>query len=120
MTRNTDVRIMSDPDMRLSVADRILQGLKEAIPCARGELELRTTVVEVPPRPMSPREIIRLRESMGRDRRTFALELDVSESTLRRWERGDQCPSAKSLSRLQKAKARAETRETSPYHKSSV
>ncbi len=45
---------------RPPLSERIRQGLEDAILCARGELEVRTTVVEVAPRPMSPREIIRL------------------------------------------------------------
>jgi DNA-binding transcriptional regulator YiaG len=100
---------MEVPNERPPLADQIKQGLEDAILCARGELELRTTVVEVAPRPMSPPEIIRLRESLGLDRRAFALALDVTESTLRSWERGDRSPSATSLGRLHKVKAEAET-----------
>lgn len=100
---------MKKSDERKSVADQIKDGLQDAILCARGQLELRTTIVEVAPQPMTPQEIVRLRESLGLDRRSFALALDVTERTLKSWEQGDRSPSVASLNLLHKVKAQEET-----------
>lgn len=100
---------MKEPDEPLSVADQIMEGLGDALLYARGELDLRTSVVEVDDPLMSPREIVRLRQSQGLDQRTFALVIDVSERTLKCWERGERRPSPASVNKLLQVKAFAET-----------
>ena len=86
---------------RKPLFERLKQGLEEGIRFARGEIKLRTTVLPQEPPPVTPNQVICLRERLGMSRHVFARTLNVSENTLRSWELGTRLPSHAALRLLQ-------------------
>lgn len=86
---------MKDPSKRLSVADQIRKGLEEGIRHARGEITLRTTVVERPDEPpeIDAPTLVALREQSRMSQAVFARLLNVSTKTVQSWEQGVRTPS---------------------------
>lgn len=80
---------------RLSVAEQIRKGLEEAIRHARGEITLRTTVVELPDEPpeIDAPTLMALREQTRMSQAVFARLLNVSTKTVQSWEQGVRTPS---------------------------
>ena len=81
--------------------EHIKAGLEEAIQHTRGQLHLRTTTVIVPPPPLSPKQIVRLRKRMGLTQREFAQLLNVGAKTVQSWERDQRRPTHAALRLLQ-------------------
>jgi DNA-binding transcriptional regulator YiaG len=81
---------MNEHRKRLPVSDQIHKGLEEAIRHARGEIALKTTVVEIPePTPEIPPEVLtKLRTHEGLYLEVFARVLNVPTRTVRSWEAG--------------------------------
>ena len=83
-------RAMSENRKRLPVADQIRKGLEEAIRHAKGEITLKTTVVEVPgpPPEIQPEELTKLRLDNRMSQDVFARVLNVPTRSVRSWEEG--------------------------------
>ena len=68
---------MSDHE-RASFFDRIKKGLEDSIAYSRGELNLRTTTLPLPPPPASPQRVAALRRRLKMSQSVFAATLNVS------------------------------------------
>jgi putative transcriptional regulator len=94
---------MKDSKMRLPVADQIRKGLEEAILHAKGEITLKTTILELPDRPpeIDAAAIAKLRQESGLSQDVFARVLNVSIKTVQSWEQGTRKPSHAALRLIQ-------------------
>jgi putative transcriptional regulator len=94
---------MRDRSQRLSVGDQIRKGLEEAVRHAKGEITLKTTVLELPDPPpeIDAEEVTRLRLDNRMSEDAFARLLNVSPKTVRSWERGTRKPSQAALRLIQ-------------------
>jgi putative transcriptional regulator len=86
---------------RKPLAERVSQGLREAIQFAKGELTLRTTEIPSPPAEIRAKEVTALREKAGMSQAVFARVLNVSTKTVQSWEQGQRKPSRAALRMLQ-------------------
>jgi len=87
-----------------SLAERVKQGLQEAIQHERGEITLRTrdATLKTPPPPVyQAGEIASIRNRLGFSQGVFALRLAVSVKTVRSWEQGSRTPSGAAARLLQ-------------------
>lgn len=102
MLRGREV-ILKETSKRLSVAEQIRKGLEEGIRHARGEITLRTTVVEVPDEPpeIDAPTLVALREQSRMSQAVFARLLNVSTRTVQSWEQGVRTPSQASRRLIQ-------------------
>jgi len=83
----------------------LMQSLDQALQYSHGEqINARTTVLPAPPKPMSRREIIKLRQRLNYSQAVFAHLLNVSVKTLQAWEQGVRVPSDAALKLLTIAK----------------
>jgi putative transcriptional regulator len=96
-------RAMSENRKRLPVADQIRKGLEEAIRHARGEITLKTTMVEIPEPPpeIQPEELAKLRLDNRMSQDVFARVLNVPTRSVRSWEEGKGRPSRAALRLIQ-------------------
>jgi putative transcriptional regulator len=94
---------MNDHRKRLPVADQIRKGLEEAIRHARGEITLKTTVVELPDPPpeIRPEELAKLRRDRQMSQDVFARVLNVPTRTVQCWEDGTRKPAQAALRLIQ-------------------
>jgi putative transcriptional regulator len=94
---------MKERPKRLSVADQIRKGLEEAIRHAKGEMTLKTIVLELPDRPPEVRaeDVARLRLDNQMSQAVFARLLNVSTKTVQSWEHGTRRPSQAALRLIQ-------------------
>jgi putative transcriptional regulator len=94
---------MSENRKRLPVADQIRKGLEEAIRHAKGEITLKTTVVEIPEPPpaIQPEELTKLRLDNRMSQDVFACVLNVPTRSVRSWEEGTRRPSQAALRLIQ-------------------
>ncbi len=99
---------MSRSAKHRSLFGRLKAGLEEGIQFARGEINLRTTTVAVPPPDLSPEAIMGLRRKLKMSRTAFAQLLNVSPKTLQTWEEGARRPARASLRLLQLAQQHPE------------
>ena len=86
--------------------ERLKEGLGDAIRFAKGEIELRTTVVPSPPPELRPRDIVALRKKLNLSQGLFAQALNVSIKTVRSWEAGSVRPERTALRLLQVIRAK--------------
>lgn len=88
---------------RLPVAQRIRKGLEEAIRHAKGEITLKTTVVELPDPPpeIGAEQLTSLRLGSRLSQAVFARVLNVSTKTVQSWEHGTRRPSQAALRLIQ-------------------
>ena len=93
---------------RKPLFERLKGSLNEGIRFARGELNLRTTVLPQDPPPVAPGDVLRLRQRLGMSQSIFARTLNVSAKTLQSWEHGTRRPSQAALRLLQVLNARAD------------
>ncbi len=84
-----------------SIFGELMQGLRETLANARGELTLRTTTLPAPPPRASREHIVRLRRRLGMSQAVFAACLNVSKKTVQSWEQGTRVPAAGELRLLQ-------------------
>jgi putative transcriptional regulator len=77
--------------------------LEEAILHAKGEITLKTTIIEMPDPPpeFSAKEITSLRLQSGMSQAVFAQVLNVSPKTVQSWEHGQRRPSQAALRLIQ-------------------
>jgi putative transcriptional regulator len=88
---------------RPPLAERLKQGLRDAIANERGETDLRSRVIAVPgrPRDYAPEEVAALRRKLGYTQSLLAQALAVSVQTVRSWEQGSRHPSGSAARVLQ-------------------
>lgn len=86
---------MKDSSKRMPVAAQIHKGLEEAVRHARGEITLRTTVVELPDEPpeIDAPTLVAIRGQSRMSQAVFARLLNVSSRTVQSWEQGLRTPS---------------------------
>jgi putative transcriptional regulator len=94
---------MNDHPKRLPVAEQIRKGLEEAVRHARGEITLKTTVVEIPDPPPEIRsdELTKLRLEHRLPQDVFARVLNVPTRTVQAWEEGTRKPAQAALRLIQ-------------------
>lgn len=77
--------------------DELLNSATEALEHAEGKLELRTTVLPQPPKPMSARDVKRLRKRVNASQAVFAKCLNVSPKLVQAWEADRRKPTGAAL-----------------------
>lgn len=84
---------------RLPVAEQIRNGLEEAIRHAKGEITLKTTILEMPDPPpnVGAEELTKLRLKSGMSQAIFAQVLNVSTKAVQSWEQGQRKPTQLAL-----------------------
>src|SRR2546421_9137536 len=83
-------------------------GLAAAIEHAEGRRkDLRTTTLPRPPKQLSAKEIVKVREQLNVSQAVFARYLNISPRTVQSWEQGYGKPSGASLKLLSIANRRA-------------
>lgn len=88
--------------MEKELFDKLTESLNQAIEHAKGERkDLRTTILPRPPKPMTAKEIVALREKLNWSQAVFAAALNVSLKTVQGWEQNLRQPSDASLKLLQ-------------------
>jgi putative transcriptional regulator len=84
-------------------------GLTEAIKHAKGmRKDLRTTTLPRPPKELSAREIVQVRNQMNVSQAVFARYLNISPKTVQSWEQGIGKPNGASLKPLSIARKNPE------------
>ncbi len=86
---------MKSPKVRRPLAERLKTSLEEAIRQARGEITLKTTVVELPDEPpeIDAPTLVAIRGQSRMSQAVFARLLNVSTKTVQSWEQGVRTPS---------------------------
>jgi len=85
--------------------DDLKAGLNAAIEHAQGRRkDMRTTTLPRPPRQLSAKEIVKVREELNVSQAVFAKYLNISPRTVQSWEQGYGKPSGASLKLLSIAK----------------
>jgi putative transcriptional regulator len=94
---------MKSPKGRKPLFERLKTSLEEAIRHAKGEITLKTTVLELPDPPpeVSAQDVTRLRLDNQMSQAVFALLLNVSPKTVQSWEHGTRRPSQAGLRLIQ-------------------
>ncbi len=84
---------------RKPLFERLKAGLEEGILHAKGEITLKTTILEMPDRApdVGVEELTKLRLASGMSQAVFAQRLNVSTKTVQSWEQGAQTPSQAAL-----------------------
>lgn len=85
-----------------NLEDELLNSLKQANDYHDGKITLKSSKVELPemPKPMSSKEIKKIREKHNLSQPVFALFLGVSDKTFKRWEQEGQPTLANASLRL--------------------
>lgn len=83
--------------MKQPLFSQLMESLGEALEHARGKRELRTTVLPRPPRPLSARDVRRLRSRASASQAVFARWLNVSTKLVQAWESGRRAPEGPAL-----------------------
>ena len=86
---------------KLSFFEQVKLGLEQSIAYSRGELNLRTTTLPLPPPPASPRRVAALRRRLGMSQSIFAAALNVSAKLVQSWEQGSRRPGRGDLRLIQ-------------------
>jgi len=83
--------------------ERLMKGMQEGIQHLRGEIQLRTYVLESPDPPpaLKPQDIVHLRQRFKMTQDMFGRVINVSTKTVQSWEQGERRPSQASLRLLQ-------------------
>jgi len=94
---------MKSPKSRKPLFERLKTGLEEGIRHAKGEINLKTTTLEIPDRPpeVGGDELTKLRLKSGMSQAVFARMLNVSTKTVQSWEQGQRRPSQAALRLIQ-------------------
>jgi putative transcriptional regulator len=93
---------------KTSLGQEIISSLEEGLEHARGKIELRSTVAELPEEPpkMSRKTIKDIRKQLNVSQSVLALYLGVSASVVRAWEQGLSTPGGSASRLLQIASVR--------------
>jgi putative transcriptional regulator len=84
--------------------DDLVGGLHDALAHAKGNLDLRTTVLPPPAPKLSPKAIRALRNGLKVSQAAFGRLLNVPVITVAKWEAGDRKPSGAALRLMEIAK----------------
>jgi putative transcriptional regulator len=87
------------------------EAMQDALSFERGKRrDLKATRIQVPrpPKPMSPRDIARIRERLNCSQAVFAVMLNISTKTVQAWEQGSREPGDAALKLLTIAKKHPE------------
>lgn len=79
---------------KMSVYEQLLEGLKEGVAHARGELNLNTTTLPAAAPTLSKTRVVAIRKKIGMSQAVFASYLNVPKKTLQSWEQGARTPKA--------------------------
>ena len=88
---------------RIPLAEQLRKGLEEGIRHLKGEITLKTTILELPDRPpeVEAAELTEIRLASGMSQAVFARLLNVSTRTVQSWEQGQRKPSQAALRLIQ-------------------
>jgi putative transcriptional regulator len=87
--------------IKVNVFDDLRTALQDAAAYERGQsVNLRVTRVPSRPRPISAREIRRIRQALNASQPLFAAYLNVSANAVRSWEQGTRRPRQAALKLL--------------------
>jgi putative transcriptional regulator len=93
MKRKT--KSMAVPRQRRDIFAELKEGMEALAASREGKVTLRTHTVEFKPAPaLSPKELVRVRESLHISRAVFAAYLRTNVRTLENWEQGRAKPNA--------------------------
>ena len=91
--------------MKANVFDDMTEALQDAAAYERGEaVNLRVTRVPARPKPISAKEVRRIRQALNASQALFASYLNVSPNAVRSWEQGTRRPRQAALKLLLIAK----------------
>ena len=91
--------------IKIKIYDDVRQSLHDALAFERGRaVDLRSSEVPAPPKPMKPAEIRKVRESLNASQAIFASFLCVSTKAVQAWEQGVRSPQSTALRLLDIAK----------------
>jgi putative transcriptional regulator len=91
--------------MREALFDQVMESATQAAEHAEGKRkDLRTTIFPKPPKPMSKRDIVKLRQKMKWSQTYLARGLNVSVKTVQAWEQGVRKPAGPTLKLLEIAR----------------
>ena len=91
--------------IKVKMYDDLRRALTDALAYEGGErVDLRVTDLVPPPKPLKPREIRRIRESLHASQAVFANFLCVSPKAVQSWEQGVRRPQSTALRLLTIAK----------------
>jgi len=91
--------------IKVNIFDDLKEALQDVAAYERGEpVNLRVTRVPARPKPISPREIRRIRRALNASQPLFATYLNVSANAVRSWEQGTRRPRQAALKLLTIAK----------------
>jgi len=91
----TTVKASPKRTVRRDLFDELSEGIAALAESRKGKRTLRTHAIEYKPAPrMTPKELIRLRESLKLSRALFAVYLRTNVRTLENWEQGRAKPNA--------------------------
>jgi putative transcriptional regulator len=76
----------------MSVFEQVKTGLEQVLAHGRGELNLKTTALPLPPPPASRAMVIALRKKLKMSQSVFAAALNVSTKLVQSWEQGVRKP----------------------------
>ena len=89
--------------MKKDLFAELIQSAQDAHEHAAGKRELRTTVLPSPPKPMSARDVRRLRDNVNASQAVFASFLNVSPKLVQAWESDRRTPEGAALKLLRLA-----------------
>jgi putative transcriptional regulator len=91
----TTVKVQAKRKSKRDVFAEITEGIAALAEIRQGKRTLRTHSVEFKPAPaVTPKDLIRVRESLNMSRALFALHLRTNVRTLENWEQGRAKPNA--------------------------
>ena len=92
-------------EIKVNIFEDLKEALQDAAAYERGEpLNLRVTSIPARPKPLSPKEVRRIRRSLKASQALFATYLNVSANAVRSWEQGTRRPRQAALKLLTIAK----------------
>ena len=90
-------------DMKKNVFAELMESAHDALEHATGKRDLRTTVLPAAPKPMSSRDVRRLRDNVNASQAVFASFLNVSTKLVQAWESDRRAPEGAALKLLRLA-----------------
>ena len=89
--------------MKKDLFAALLDSAHDALEHAQGKRELRTTLLPSPPKPMTARDVRRLRDNLNASQSVFASFLNVSTKLVQAWESDRRSPEGAALKLLRLA-----------------
>jgi putative transcriptional regulator len=92
-------------EIKVNIFEELKEALQDAAAYECGEpVNLRVTRIPARPKPLSPKEVRRIRRSLKASQALFATYLNVSANAVRSWEQGTRRPRQAALKLLTIAK----------------